>query len=101
MTSLEKIDPDTDATPAFPMSALARLRLSRMMGTNGAAAKVETKHVKKEIHERWKVRIWGLAKEKSLKDLALCSESTGSVNLLAAASSPRARDSTSISPSLN
>jgi hypothetical protein len=57
--------------------------------------------VKKEIHERWKVRIWGLAKEKSLNDLALCSESTGSVNLLAAASSPRARDSTSISLSLN
>uniref|UniRef100_A0A8R7QMM1 Uncharacterized protein n=1 Tax=Triticum urartu TaxID=4572 RepID=A0A8R7QMM1_TRIUA len=81
MASLEKIDPDTDATPALPMSALARLRLSRMMGTSGAAAKVETKQVKKEIQERWKVRMWGLAKEKSLKDLALCSESTGSVNL--------------------
>jgi hypothetical protein len=85
MTSLEKMEPDTDATPALPMSALARLRLSRIMGTNGAAAKVETKHVKKEIHERWKVRMCGLAKEKRRKDLALFSESTGRVNLLVAA----------------
>jgi uncharacterized protein YdeI (BOF family) len=56
-----------------------------MMGTNGAAAKVETKHVKKEIHERRKVRMCGLMKEKRRNDLALFSESTGSVNLLAAA----------------
>lgn len=52
-----------------------------MMGTSGAAAKVETKQVKKEIQERWKVLMWGLAKEKSLKTLALCSESTGRSNL--------------------
>lgn len=51
-----------------------------MMGTRGAAAKVEMKQVKKETHERWKVLMWGLAKEKSLNTLALCSESTGKAN---------------------
>lgn len=49
--------PDTEAIAAFPMSDLTRLRLSRMMGTRGAAANVETKQVKKEIQERWKVRM--------------------------------------------
>ncbi|GFZ20415.1 nitrate transporter 2:1 [Actinidia rufa] len=62
------------------MSALVRLRLSRMMGTSGAAAKVDTKQVKKENQERWKVLMWGLAKEKILNTLALCSESTGRSN---------------------
>lgn len=52
ITSLENILPETEATPAFPMSALVRLRLSRMMGTRGAAAKVETKQVKKEIQDK-------------------------------------------------
>lgn len=51
-----------------------------MIGTNGAAAKVETKHVKKEIHDKWKVLMWGFAKEKSLNTFALCSESTGRSN---------------------
>lgn len=51
-----------------------------MIGTSGAAAKVETKQVKKEIQERWKVLMWGLAKEKILKTFALCSESTGKSN---------------------
>lgn len=51
-----------------------------MMDTKGAAAKVETKQVKKESQERWKVVMCGLAKEKILKTLALCSESTGSLN---------------------
>lgn len=50
--SLENILPDTDATPALPMSCLTKLRLSRIIGTNGAAANVETKQVKNEIHER-------------------------------------------------
>ena len=77
---LEKILPETEATPALPMSTLVRLRLSRIMGTRGAAANVETKQVKNEIHERWKVLMWGLAKEKSLNTLALCSESTGKSN---------------------
>jgi hypothetical protein len=57
-----------------------------MIGNSGAAAKVETKQVKKEIHERRKVRMYGLANEKSLKDSALFFESTGSENFLAAAS---------------
>ncbi|GJS40021.1 hypothetical protein Tco_0565064, partial [Tanacetum coccineum] len=48
----EKILPETEATPAFPMSALVRSRLSRMMGKRGAATKVEMQVVKKEIHER-------------------------------------------------
>lgn len=77
ITSLEKMLPETEATPAFPISAFFRLRLSRMMGTSGAAAKVETKQVKKEIQERWKVLICGLANENILKTFALCSESTG------------------------
>ncbi|KAJ1404613.1 hypothetical protein SESBI_26489 [Sesbania bispinosa] len=51
------------------------------MGTRGAAAKVETKQVKKDIQDKWKVLIWGLAMENSLKTLALCSESTGKANL--------------------
>jgi hypothetical protein len=73
----------------LPMSALVRLRLSRMMGTSGAAAKVDTKQVKKEIQERWKVRMCGFATEKSRTLFALCSESTGRSNLppLLAASS--------------
>lgn len=48
-----------------------------MIGTKGAAANVETKHVKNDIHERWKVRMWGFANEKIFMVLALCSESTG------------------------
>jgi hypothetical protein len=39
----------------------------------------------KEIHGKWKARMYGLAKEKSLKDFALFSLSTLSLNLLAAA----------------
>lgn len=52
MTSRESILPETEATPAFPTSVLVKLRLSRMMGTRGAAAKVEMKQVKKETHAR-------------------------------------------------
>lgn len=52
-----------------------------MIGTKGAAAKVETKQVKKDIHDKWKVLMCGLANEKSLKTLDLCSESTGNGNL--------------------
>lgn len=52
MTSLEKMLPETEATPALPMSDLVRSRLSRIIGTRGAAAKVEIKHVKKEIQAR-------------------------------------------------
>ncbi|KAG6435192.1 hypothetical protein SASPL_100062 [Salvia splendens] len=77
----EKMLPETEATPALPMSERLRLMLSRMMGTSGAAAKVETKHVKKEIQARWKDRMWGCAKEVIFRTLALCSESTGNENL--------------------
>lgn len=76
--------PETEAMPALPISVFVRLRLSRMMGTSGAAAKVDIKHVKNEIHERWKVVIWGFDKEKILKTLALCSESTGIGNFAVA-----------------
>lgn len=48
-----------------------------MIGTKGAAANVETKHVKNDIQERWKVRMWGFANDKIFMVLALCSESTG------------------------
>ena len=80
ITSLEKILRDTEVTPALPTSPFVRLRLSRMMGTSGAAANVDTKQVKKEIQERSHVLMWGLAKENSLNTLALCSESTGKSN---------------------
>ena len=73
--------PETDATPAFPISVLFRSRLSRITGTRGAAAKVEMKQVKKEIHPKWKARMCGLAKESGLNTFALCSESTGMANL--------------------
>lgn len=66
--------------PALPISVFVRFRLSLMMGTKGAAAKVEIKQVKKESQERWKVVMCGFAKERRLKTLALCSESTGSLN---------------------
>ncbi|PKI64621.1 hypothetical protein CRG98_015053 [Punica granatum] len=72
--------PNTEATPAFPISLLVRLMFSRMMGMRGAAANVETKQVKKEIQERWNVLLWGLTKEKSSNTLALWSESTGRSN---------------------
>src|SRR4051794_12049936 len=84
MASLEKMEPDTDATAALSMSALSKLRLSPMIGTNDAATKVETKHVM-EIHGRWKERKCELAKEKRLKDLALFLSSSLTVNLLIAA----------------
>lgn len=80
MTILAKTAPETDATPAFPTSVAVRLRLSRMMGTRGAAAKLETKHAKKENQDRWNERMWGLAKENNLNSVALFSESTGRVN---------------------
>lgn len=41
-----KIAPETDAIPAWPISLDVRLRLSRMTGSRGAAAKLEMKHVK-------------------------------------------------------
>lgn len=80
MTSLEKMLPETEPMAAFPISVFVRLRLSRIIGTRGAAAKVETKQVKNEIQDRWKVLMCGLAKEKILKTLDLCSESTGKTN---------------------
>ncbi|GER39457.1 glucans biosynthesis glucosyltransferase H [Striga asiatica] len=81
MTRREKMLPETEATPAAPTSERERPRLSRMMGTRGAAANVETRQVQKESHARWKERMWGPAKEKILRVLARCSESTGRSNL--------------------
>lgn len=50
--SLENMLPETEATPALPTSVLVKLRLSRMMGTKGAAAKVEIKQVKNETQAK-------------------------------------------------
>lgn len=72
--------PETEATPALPMSALVRSRLSRIMGTNGAAAKVEMKQVKNEIQDKWKDLMWGFEKDRIFISFALCSESTGKEN---------------------
>lgn len=47
-----KTAPETDAIPALPMSVAVRLRLSRIMGISGGAAKVDTKQEKKETQER-------------------------------------------------
>lgn len=77
IANLEKMLPETEAMPALPMSCFVRLRLSRMIGTRGAAAKVEMKHVKNEVQHRWKVLMCGLARDRILKTLALCSESRG------------------------
>lgn len=52
IATLAKTAPETDATPAFPMSVAVRLRLSRIMGRRGGAAKLDTKHEKKETHDR-------------------------------------------------
>lgn len=49
-----KTAPETEAIPALPMSVEVKLRLSRIIGSRGGAAKVETKQEKKEIQERWK-----------------------------------------------
>lgn len=75
-----KTAPETEAIPAFPMSVAVRLRLSRIMGKSGGAAKVDTKHAKKETHERWNALMCGFAIENSLNSVALCSESTASAN---------------------
>lgn len=80
IATLAKTAPETDATPAFPMSVAVRLRLSRIMGRRGGAAKLDTKHEKKEIHDRWKALMWGFAMENNLNSVALCSESTGRAN---------------------
>lgn len=47
-----KTAPETDAIPAFPMSVAVRLRLSRMMGMSGGAAKVDTKQEKNDTQDR-------------------------------------------------
>lgn len=80
MATRAKTAPETAAIPAFPMSVAVRLRLSLMIGNRGGAAKVETKHAKKEIQERWNARMCGAATENSRNSVALCSESTGSAN---------------------
>lgn len=65
------------------MSLLLRFRLSRMTGMRGATAKLDRKQVKKEIHDRWKLRMCGAAKLQIRTVLALCSESTGMQNVTA------------------
>lgn len=82
MARRAKTAPETEAIPALPMSVAVRLRLSRMMGRRGGAAKVETKQQKKLIHERWKALMWGAAIENSLNSVALCSEFTGRANFV-------------------
>ena len=77
----EKTAPETEAMPALAISVVVRLRLSRMIGRRGGAAKVETKHEKNENHERWKESMCGCAIEKSQNSVALCSESTGILKL--------------------
>lgn len=52
MATRAKTAPETDAIPALPISVDVRLRLSRIIGTSGAAAKEDTKQAKKETHDR-------------------------------------------------
>ena len=73
--------------------------MSRMSGSSGGAAKVDTKQQKKENHAMWKALMCGLAREKSQNSVALLSESTGIRNrgLEDAVSAP----STAIAAGLN
>ncbi|KAI8527039.1 hypothetical protein RHMOL_Rhmol12G0045700 [Rhododendron molle] len=77
MTILANTAPETAAMPALPMSVAVRLRLSRMTGSRGGAAKEETKQQKKENQARWNARMCGAAAENGRNTVALCSESTG------------------------
>ncbi|CAN0923960.1 hypothetical protein LINGRAHAP2_LOCUS33868 [Linum grandiflorum] len=63
MATRAKTAPDTEAMPAFPMSEAVKLRLSRMIGSRGGAANVETKHAKNDTHDRWKALMCGAATE--------------------------------------
>ena len=83
--------PETEATPAFPISLLVKSRLSLMIGTRGAAAKVDIKQVKKEIHPKWKALMCGFANENGLNTFDLCSESTGKANLAVGSSDWRSQ----------
>eukprot|EP00958_Prasinococcus_capsulatus_P017608 scaffold1996_cov377-Prasinococcus_capsulatus_cf.AAC.4 len=72
--------PVTAAIPALPRSDLVRLMSSRITAIRGAGANVERKETKKEKVDMWNARMCGLAKDKILRTVALCSESTGSGN---------------------
>lgn len=52
MATLANTAPETEAIPALPMSVAVRLRLSRMTGMRGGAAKLETKQRKKENQDK-------------------------------------------------
>ena len=69
--------PVTEAMPALPMSFLVRSRLSLIMGSNGAAAKLDTKHMKNDSHARWNALMCGFSNDHNLIFFALFSESTG------------------------
>ena len=77
MIMRDMMAPVTDAMPAFPMSLLVRSRLSLMMGSSGAAAKLDTKHMKNDSHAMWKALMWGFSNDHNRIFLALFSESTG------------------------
>ena len=69
------------ASQAIPKEQRVRLesefvRTFFMYAPSGAAAKVLTKPAKKLNHEVWKARMCGLANEKTLMAVALCSAST-------------------------
>jgi hypothetical protein len=65
--------PVIDANAAFPRSGLVMFKSSRMTGTIGAAAKVETKEMKNPIQDMWKDMWCGRWNEKTFKDIALFS----------------------------
>jgi len=75
--------PDTEAIPALPMSVAVSERLSLMRGNSGGAANEERKQQKKENQVRWKARMCGLTKENIQNSVALWSESTGILKLVA------------------
>ncbi|KAK1379152.1 hypothetical protein POM88_025896 [Heracleum sosnowskyi] len=52
ITILANKAPETAAIPAFPMSVEVKLRLARIRGIRGGAAKVDTKQAKKDIQDR-------------------------------------------------
>jgi len=65
--------PVIDANAALPRSGLVMFKSSRMTGTIGAAAKVETKEMKNPIQDMWKDMWCGRWNEKMFKDIALFS----------------------------
>jgi len=70
-TNLMTIVPETEQMLDVQISSLLMPRDSLTSGSKGAIANQIKKAMKKDHHEQWNARIWGLAKLKSLISVAL------------------------------